>query len=79
LSSHKEKGRVDLPAKSNSPTRYREDLLMVSINHKDQERTPELAPHKQEKRGGAGPAAKQTPDPRTTHSPKAIVQVVCKW
>jgi hypothetical protein len=31
------------------------------------------------KRGGTGPAAKQTPDPRTTHSPKAIVQVVCKW
>jgi hypothetical protein len=27
-------------------------------------------------RGGAGPADKLTPDPRTTHNPEAIVQVV---
>jgi hypothetical protein len=30
------------------------------------------------KRGGAGPAAKLNPDPRTPHKPKQQVQVVCR-
>jgi hypothetical protein len=30
------------------------------------------------KRGGPGPAAKLNPDPRKTHRPKALVQVVCE-
>jgi hypothetical protein len=29
------------------------------------------------KRGGTGPASKLTPDPRTTHNPKAKAQGVC--
>ena len=30
-----------------------------------------------DKRGGDGPAAKLTPAPRITHSPKAKIQGVC--
>jgi hypothetical protein len=29
------------------------------------------------KRGGSGPAAKLTPDPRTTHIPKLEIQGMC--
>lgn len=37
---------------------------------------PGLYGQLQAKRGGTGTAAKLTPDPRTTHIPETIVQVV---
>jgi len=42
---------------------------------------PEVEPRRNgemsnEKRGGTGPAAKQTPDPRQTHSPQPKVKVL---
>jgi hypothetical protein len=45
---------------------------------------PKVEPHRTgemtiiERRGGSGTRRQASPDPRTTHSPEAIVQVVCE-
>ncbi len=57
----------------------RPDTLPRSLMKILPEVEPRLYGQSETKRGGTGTAAKLTPDPRTTHSPKAIVQGVCKW
>jgi hypothetical protein len=39
---------------------------------------PRLYGQSEVKRGGSGPAAKLTPDPRTTHKPNQKIRGVCE-